>query len=69
MSVPTTEQMQALEGLIDAHGLAEVLIALAVICGDKAAHIRASYSDHRTARLWDAQHNRLLRLSENWTLD
>ena len=33
MSVPNNDEMTALEQLIDAHGLYEVIAALGVICG------------------------------------
>lgn len=49
----TGAQQTALENLIDDCGLYEVLASTMIICGDKAAHIRASYADKNTARAWD----------------
>lgn len=47
-------ERDTLESLIDAAGLCAVLQALSEICGEKADHIRASYSDAVTARAWDS---------------
>ena len=47
------EETDRLEALIDNTSLQEVLIALDVICGDKAGHIRANYQDNKTAAAWD----------------
>lgn len=49
----TPEETVTLESLIDSTNLQSVLMALSEICGEKAAHIRASYSDNVTARAWD----------------
>lgn len=43
----------ALEEIIDAHGLAWTLQALADMCGDKAEHLRANWQDAASARIWD----------------
>lgn len=65
MSVPNSVQMAMLEELVDQHTLREVVIALGVLCGDKAAHIQANWQDGRTARVWNTQHDKLLRWSED----
>jgi len=43
-----------LEQLIDKHGLGNVLSSIAGICGEKADHVRVSYSDERLADDWDS---------------
>ena len=58
-TVPNAEEMLALETLLDRVGLFEMLIALSVICGDKADHIRVNWQDERTARAWDEARGRL----------
>jgi len=55
----TTETRTALELLVDAHGLHEVLNELAVICGEKAEHLRANWQDGASARAWDAESLRI----------
>jgi hypothetical protein len=45
-------ELEALERLIDHHGIAEILIALSEICGAKADHIRANWQDRPLARRW-----------------
>lgn len=43
-----------LEALIDRHGLTHVVNTLAVICLDKAEHIRSNWQDECTADAWEA---------------
>jgi hypothetical protein len=43
----------ALEVMIDKYNLETVLEVLADICGEKAQHIRESYSDNPLAEHWD----------------
>jgi beta-xylosidase len=45
--------MNLLENLIDQHGLADVLKAIAVICHEKAEHIQANWQDESLAEWWD----------------
>ena len=40
--IPNAEEMETLEALVDHTSLFEVVVALSVVCGDKAGHIRAS---------------------------
>ena len=49
---------ETLEKLIDAHGLMEVIEALAVIAGEKAEHVRVNWQDSSLAESWhrDAAH-------------
>lgn len=48
----TDTEQTALEMLVDRIGLSAVLEALGTICDEKADHIRSSYDDNRTARIW-----------------
>lgn len=49
-----TNATQELESMIDRHGLTHVVTALALICAEKAEHIRANWQDATTAKAWDA---------------
>lgn len=53
-----------LESLIDSHGLAAVLDAMAQIAFEKAEHIVSNYADTATARQWDKA-NAALRKAES----
>jgi hypothetical protein len=55
---PTDTQL--LERLVDTDGVAHVLSALAIVCHEKADHVRASYADERTARLWEKAGNKIM---------
>ena len=49
-----------LEAMIDRHGLTHVVNTLAVICSEKADHIRSSYgAKDLTAKAWRADSNTL----------
>jgi hypothetical protein len=48
----TKEQSEALETLVDMHGLVNVAAELAQICSEKAAHIACNWQDDATARMW-----------------
>jgi hypothetical protein len=43
----------ALEQLIDSHGLGTVVEALAEVARDKAEHVRTAWQDEQYARHWD----------------
>lgn len=49
----------ALETLIDAYSLSEVLHALECICFDKAEHLRSNWQDADTARVWERAGTRI----------
>lgn len=62
MNLTTQQEAQlreALERLVDARGLENVLELLAMVCSEKADHIRTSYSDNALADRWDNACNRL----------
>jgi hypothetical protein len=51
--VPGPSTMEDLEGCIDAFGLFETLVAISVICNDKAAHIKITYEQSgKLAMAW-----------------
>jgi hypothetical protein len=56
--------MTELERLIDTCSLAEVLVALDVICGDKADHLRTNWQDNTSARAWDKMRKTLQAAAE-----
>jgi hypothetical protein len=45
---------EELEALIDRHGLTHVVNTLAVVCIEKAEHLRTNWQDGVTAKAWDA---------------
>ena len=45
--------LETLEELIDKHGLTHVVNTLAVVCLEKAEHLRANWQDSTTARVWE----------------
>jgi len=57
MTIPNSNEMEALEALIDRVGMFETIVALSVICGDKAEHIRHNWQDKVTAKQWDTASN------------
>lgn len=59
MTIAHIERQYALEALIDRHTPAIVLNDFAVVCREKAAHIRTNWQDDATARPWDQLAGRL----------
>lgn len=43
----------ALEAYVDQCGLADILEMLAMICHEKASHLRSNWQDENAAKLWD----------------
>lgn len=43
----------SLEQIVDAHGVQQVLEAVAEMCIEKGEHVRVSYGDALLARLWE----------------
>ena len=59
-----TEAFKAdLEAMVDASSLAQVIEALGEICAEKADHIRASYDDRATAKIWDDAARKVMALA------
>jgi hypothetical protein len=46
------DMLDALERLVDKHGLGGVLWVLVEVCEQKAEHIRTNWQDKATARRW-----------------
>jgi hypothetical protein len=57
------ELMEALEPLVDASCVGDVLLALARVCNEKAEHLRTNWQDAQTARHWDAVARQIDRLA------
>lgn len=55
--------MEALEGMVDRHGVAGVLHMLAEVCSEKATHLESNWQDRTTAKLWDTVGNRATKLA------
>ena len=65
------ELAEALEVLVDTHGLAEVLAALSDVCMGKAEHLRANWQDAKAAKEYDRLSARLgpaYELAAKWSL-
>ena len=50
----TEVEIDALEAMIDQHGLDTVVLALSHICDEKAEHIRTNWQDENLADKWEA---------------
>lgn len=53
VKVVSKEDMETLERMVDRYSLGEMLVALDVIAGDKADHLRANWQDKVSARVWE----------------
>jgi aspartate/glutamate racemase len=51
-----------IEYLIDRTTLREVVFTLAMVCTEKAEHLRANWQDDRSAHAWDNAASRLSKL-------
>jgi hypothetical protein len=49
----TTDAATALETLVDRHGLANVIEALAIVCSEKADHIQTNWQNTVLAGSWE----------------
>lgn len=52
MAQLTNDEAVVLEAMVDRCGLETVVGALAIICGEKAEHIRANWQDRTLAKAW-----------------
>lgn len=50
--VPTEQEREVLERLIDATSLSDVLMAVAVTCTDKETHLNVNWQDGLSAKRW-----------------
>lgn len=53
------ELCDALEALVDANNLSDVLAALAEVCDGKAEHLRSNWQDEPAAKAWQKAANRV----------
>ena len=56
--------LEALEGMVDRHGVHRVSAILAVICEGKSEHLRTNWQDHKAAVEWDRAATALDKMSE-----
>jgi hypothetical protein len=49
-----TDTVEALEALVDKHGLLHILTGLEIMCGEKAEHVRSNWQDETLAKAWDS---------------
>ena len=63
--ISTTE---ALEALIDKHGLVHVLTGLELVCEEKAEHIRHAWQDRKTAAGWDSAARQIIAVAHKVTV-
>jgi hypothetical protein len=47
-----TDTVEALERLVDAHGLLHILTGLEIMCGEKAMHVQDTWQDKTLAKAW-----------------
>lgn len=52
MALPTEQDVETLETMVDRVGLYETLSMLEAICAAKAEHIETNWQDRGLARLW-----------------
>lgn len=58
------ERVEALEALVDSEGLEDVLIALHLVCLEKAEHLRCNWQDEATAKAWERAADAVRKASE-----
>lgn len=63
MTTHRQDAADALEQLIDQHGLETVLDLLADVCHEKADHLRTTWQDRNAARMWDRDAMRLQKIA------
>lgn len=55
----TVQEKEALETMIDKHGLDVVVDMLAAICFGKASHLETNWQDYGAAKVWDRMGRKL----------
>lgn len=60
--------MKALEPLVDASTVGDVLLALGRVCNEKAEHLRCNWQDNITAAAWDRLATRLDKIAGSTAL-
>lgn len=54
--------IERLETLVDGSDLSSVVMALGLVCAEKAEHLRCNWQDEITARVWARAERKLMRL-------
>jgi len=62
------EMIKVLEPLVDATSTADVVLALARLCNEKAEHVAINLQDASLAKKWNRNANLLDRLSASFTV-
>ncbi len=57
--------IEKIEHLVDGSDLASVVMALGLVCHEKAEHLECNWQDKITARVWDRAGNKIERLAED----
>jgi hypothetical protein len=55
----TQTDADVIESLVDKYGLERIVAGLALLCFEKAEHVRSNWQDVTGARGWDADGKRL----------
>jgi len=63
--VTQQELIDAIEPLMDASSLSDMLLAIARVCNEKAEHLRCNWQDEISARVWDKAAKRIDEVSAN----
>lgn len=61
--------VETLEALVDGEDLSHVLIALNLVCVEKAEHIRCNWQDQQTAKVWDRAATAIRKAAENSSVE
>jgi hypothetical protein len=59
----TGQDLKTLESMIEQHSISECLDALGQICFEKAEHIRVNGNDRKSAKTWEKDTVKLVRVS------
>jgi hypothetical protein len=59
--------MEALEAMVDRHGVSGVLSMLSEICAEKAEHLRVNWQDRPAAGVWNRRGNAIEKVAERLT--
>ena len=63
LKAATAAHAEALEEMVDVHGLGRVLGMLADVCNEKAEHVRSVWGDKEGGRAWERDAALLLKLA------
>jgi hypothetical protein len=63
--IEAASRLETLERMIDSATLHDVLVALAIVCNDKADHLRENWQDKVQANAWERLGTRLDRAADD----